>query len=74
MGNNKRCPNNLHDFVPIIEGGETVGLICIIDGCGFSVREDMERSSLKVLPDGRIIMSETLFDGGSHRGQKGGRF
>lgn len=43
---NKECPEVLHEFTPIIEGGQTVGITCIV--CGKSVREDMAHSSISV--------------------------
>jgi hypothetical protein len=73
MENNSPCRGGLHDFTPIIEGNETVGLVCLIDGCGFTVREDMSRSHISVSPDTKLSISEVMSGGNSHCGQKGGR-
>jgi hypothetical protein len=43
-GDQKPCPRGLHSDIPIIEGNQTVGLICTI--CGRRVRENMEQSYL----------------------------
>lgn len=50
--NNDECPPGMHDTVPIIEGNETVGLVCI--SCGWRLRENMERSSLLATDKGLI--------------------
>jgi hypothetical protein len=50
----RTCPDSLHDFVPIIEGNRTVGIICII--CGHRVREDVE--SKDNYPGGHCITEE----------------
>lgn len=46
----QRCPSGMHEDVPIIEGSQTVGLVC--RACGRRVREDMRYSSLMVTPLG----------------------
>lgn len=48
----KNCIDQLHDWQPIIDGTQTVGLVCMI--CGKRVREDMERSEIIVQEDGTI--------------------
>lgn len=48
----QQCLPALHDWTPIIEGNETVGLVCIV--CGKRVRESMERSYLAASPHGLI--------------------
>jgi hypothetical protein len=56
----KGCGAGLHNFVPIIEGGQTVGLQCLL--CPKTVREDMEQSSFVVSAKG-IERTSTPFDG-----------
>lgn len=41
-----RCPFGRHDFNPIIEGTQTVGIVCM--HCGKAVRENMEHSRVTV--------------------------
>ncbi|MGD0591072.1 MAG: hypothetical protein ABSA44_09775 [Bacteroidota bacterium] len=66
--------NHIHDFTPIVEGNETVGMICILDGCGFSVREDMHRSHITISANTDLQLSDVLPNFfSSHNGQKGGR-
>jgi hypothetical protein len=50
------CPPGLHSDVPIIEGGQTVGLICTL--CGRSVREDMAYSTLVATERGLVDLRE----------------
>lgn len=52
----KECAPGLHSDVPIIEGDQTVGLVCTI--CGRRVREAMEYSYLVVSPEGLIDTRE----------------
>lgn len=49
----KRCPPNMHDDVPIVEGDQTVGVVCVI--CGRSVREDMAHSTMFVASDKGLV-------------------
>lgn len=42
----KHCPDMLHDYAPIIEGNQTVGILCTI--CGKTVRENMQYSDIVV--------------------------
>jgi len=44
------CPTGLHSDVPIIEGNQTVGLVCTI--CGRSIRENMQPSGLVITDNG----------------------
>lgn len=48
----KQCPPMLHDWAAIIEGNDTVGLVCVT--CGKRIRENMERSHLHASPQGLI--------------------
>lgn len=57
------CANGKHNFSPIIEGGQTVGLEC--KDCPKMVRENMEQSSFVVSAKG-IERTETPFDGQQH--------
>jgi len=47
-----QCLTSHHEWLPIIEGNETVGLICTV--CGKRIREDMERSHLSASPIGLV--------------------
>lgn len=65
------CKNGKHDFAPIIEGGQTVGLTCLF--CGKSVREAMEYSDVVVLDNGAIT-GITFMNGTTMHRRKDGRF
>ena len=45
-----QCADGKHNFSPIVEGGQTVGIQC--KDCPKSVREDMEQSSIIVTEKG----------------------
>jgi len=47
-----QCPPGTHSDVPIIEGSQTTGLVCMI--CGRAVRENMEYSSLVATEKGLV--------------------
>jgi hypothetical protein len=53
MNKEKQCPPGIHTDVPIIEGDQTVGLICTT--CGRSVREDMAISDLIIDERGALV-------------------
>lgn len=44
------CLFGKHDFTPLIEGDQTVGIVCTL--CGKSVREDMTYSDFVVTEKG----------------------
>lgn len=48
----RKCPDSMHDFVPIIEGTRVVGLICQL--CGHRVREEL--GSCSITSSGKIIL------------------
>jgi hypothetical protein len=48
----KECLQSRHEWVPIIEGIQTVGVVC--QTCGKSVRENMEWSFLVVSAQGLV--------------------
>ncbi|MBI2427511.1 MAG: hypothetical protein HYV29_01690 [Ignavibacteriales bacterium] len=50
---NKECPYGLHSWHPIIEGTQTVGLICM--NCAHTVREEMQYSNLAVSDGGALV-------------------
>lgn len=52
----KECLQSLHDWLPIIEGNQTVGLVC--QTCSKTVRENMEWSFLVVTPQGLVDMKQ----------------
>jgi hypothetical protein len=54
-----KCPYGKHDLHPIIEGTQTVGIVCL--QCGHSVRENMEHSSITV-GDKEILFPPTFFE------------
>lgn len=56
---NNKCPDRLHSYVPIIEGAQTVGLVCML--CGKTVREDMEQSGV-VVTENKILFPPTFFE------------
>lgn len=45
-----QCVDAQHNFSPIIEGGQTVGLKC--SACPKTVREDMQQSTIVVTAKG----------------------
>ncbi len=49
----KHCPDGMHDWTPIIEGNQTVGLQCL--NCPKTVRENMEQSNIIVTDSGSIV-------------------
>ncbi|MDP1675692.1 MAG: hypothetical protein Q8L88_02410 [Bacteroidota bacterium] len=49
---NNTCPGRIHSYVPIVEGTQTVGVVCML--CGKTVREDMTQSEI-VVTDSVII-------------------
>lgn len=55
-GENPECPPGLHHDVPIIEGCQTVGLVCT--ACGRSVREDMRYSYLIATDQGLVDLRD----------------
>jgi hypothetical protein len=54
----KQCPDGKHDFHPIIEGNQTVGLVCLL--CDKTVRENMEHSEIYVTGEKHIVGLELL--------------
>lgn len=50
--NGDTCPYGLHQFKPISEGGQTIGIVC---KCGKIVRSDMEYSNITVTDSGAIV-------------------
>jgi hypothetical protein len=60
----KKCPTPLHQFHPIIEGCQTVGIVCMV--CGLSVREDMQHSGITV-DEKAIYFPPTFFEEVKHQ-------
>lgn len=54
------CPDGKHNFSPIIEGNQTVGLKC--SQCPFEVRENMEYSRFTV-GDPCLITTKDIHEG-----------
>jgi hypothetical protein len=46
----QQCVDGKHDFSPIVEGGQTVGIQC--KDCPKTVRENMEQSNIIVTATG----------------------
>jgi hypothetical protein len=65
-----QCPDGKHNFSPIIEDGETVGLKC--SACPKEVHEDMERSRIVLTGEGIAI--ELKFHEGGYVSRKDPRF
>lgn len=55
------CANGKHNFSPIIEGGQTVGLKC--KDCPKAVYENMELSDYVVTPKGLGLMPRFVSGG-----------
>ncbi len=64
-GETPECPRGLHHDVPIIEGAQTVGLICTV--CGRRVREDMQYSFLVATEKGLVDLRDKPPAGNSSR-------
>lgn len=54
----KECPDELHVYLPIIEGGQTVGIKCCV--CDKTVREDMEHTSIVVTDRNEILNLDSI--------------
>lgn len=66
MKKENQCLPGLHTDVPIVEGDQTVGLVCMT--CGRSVREDMAESDYYVSENGAFCsMTITKIEGSHHR-------